>query len=80
MIYKKCEIEYRNALIDPTIKPEIITRLSNKREKAWEKSRQAANDSSKFNRRAKMEFYNNVNSTMNNIPFHQKRNLAFCSD
>ena len=76
LFYKKCEIQYKNALIDSTIKPEILTRLSNKRDRAWEKSRQAANDSSKFNRRAKIEFYNNVNSTMNNYSISPKKKFS----
>ena len=72
LFYKKCEIEYRNALIDPSTSPEIITRLSNKRDTAREKSRQAANDSTKVNRHAKMDFYNNVNNTMQNYSISPK--------
>ena len=68
-----CEIEYRNALINLSISPEIITRLFNK---AREKSRQAANDSTKVNRRAKMDFYNNVNNTMHNYSISPKKKFS----
>ena len=61
LFYKKCDLDYRNALMDPNLSPKLATKLFNKKDKAWEKSRQAANESVKANRRAKQDFFNNVN-------------------
>ena len=73
LFYKKCDLDYRNGLNDPNISSETITKLLTKRNKAWEKSREAANNSSKFNRRAKLDFYNNVNCTMRNFSISPKK-------
>ena len=73
LFYKKCDIEYRKAMNEQNSNLDLITRLSYKRDKAWEKSRQAANASSKSNRRAKIDFYNCVNNTMSNHSISAKK-------
>ena len=60
MFYKKCEIDYRNILNSDNPRPEIVTRLLHRKNKSFEKSRQAANDSTISNRRVKNEFNNSV--------------------
>ena len=79
LFYKKCDLDYRNALMDPNLSPELATKLFNKKDKAWEKSRQAANESVKANRRAKQDFFNNVNCTMRNMSISPKKkfNILF---
>ena len=76
LFYKKCDKEYRNSLVDPGISPDILTKILHKRNKAWEKSRQAANVSSKFNRRAKEDFFNTVNNTMHNQSISAKKKFS----
>ena len=76
LFYKKCELDYQKILNEQSPAPEIITRLLNRRNKAHEKSRQSANDSTKANRRAKTSLHNTVNDTLRNpsisisIPHH----------
>ena len=65
-IFKKCSCDYQNALYEQNIKPELVTRLLNRKNKAFAKSRQAANDSNRANRRAKAAFANSVNNTLKN--------------
>ena len=77
LFYKKCDKEYRNSSVDPGISPDVLTKILHKRNKAWEKSRQAANVSSKFNRRAKEDFFNTVNNTMHNQSISAKKNIVF---
>ena len=64
--FKKCEADYKNILNKANTDPEVVTRFLQKRNKAHDKARQAANDSAKANRRAKSEFYNIVNNTLKN--------------
>ena len=73
--YKKCELEYQNS-IKSNQNPELITRLLNKRNKAHNKARDAANESSKANRRAKMNFYDTVNNTMKNSALSPKKKYS----
>ena len=70
--YKKCELDYQNILKQPNAAPELVTCLLNERIKAHNKTREAANDSSKANRRAKAAFHDHINNTL--------RNLVFCSN
>ena len=62
--------------MDPGISPDVLTKILHKRNKAWEKSRQAANLSSKFNRRAKEDFFNSVNNTMHNQSISAKKKFS----
>ena len=66
LFIKKIEIEYKNILNNPHPNQQIVTRLSNKRNKAFMKSRQSANESSKANRRAKNAYSNTVNTLLLN--------------
>ena len=61
-LFKKFELEYQTILKHSTPAPELVTRLLNKRNKAHEKARNAANDSSKANRRAKITYFDSVNN------------------
>ena len=47
--YKKANSAYTNLLNKPNTRPEILTRFLNKKNKAFEKSRNAANESTKAN-------------------------------
>ena len=52
-IYKRYETDYKNILKNNP-QPEIVTRYLNKRNKAFNKSRESANESSKANRRVNL--------------------------
>ena len=54
--YKKANSAYTNLLNKLNTRPEILTRFLNKKNKAFEKSRNAANESTKANRRVKLAF------------------------
>ena len=75
-IFKKCSSDYQNALNDENVRPELVTRLLNRKNKAFAKSRQAANDSSRANRRAKAAFANTVNNTLKNPSLSAKRKFS----
>ena len=76
LFYKRCEVDYQNILKQPNPSPDIVTRLLNKKNKAYEKSRQAANDSTKANRRAKISFHSAVNNTMRNPSISAKKKFS----
>ena len=76
LFYKRCEVDYQNFLKQPNPSPDIVTRLLNKKDKAYEKSRQAANDSTKANRRAKISFHSAVNNTMRNPSISAKKKFS----
>ena len=76
LLYKKCELDYQNLLKQPNPAPEIVTRLLNKKDKAHDKSRAAANDSAKANRRAKSAFTNTVNNTLRNPSLSVKKKFS----
>ena len=88
-IYKKYETEYQNVLKSNNPRPVIVTRYLNRRNKALDKSRQSANESTKTNRRVKAAYNNTINSTLYNpsIPAKKKfaillrlmKNNKFCS-
>ena len=75
-IYKKIEIEYKNILNNPHPNQQIVTRLLNKRNKAFKKSRQSANESSKANRRAKNAYSNTVNTLLMNPSVSAKKKFG----
>ena len=79
LFYKKCETNYQNILKQPNPSPEIVTRFLNKRNKAHDKFREAANVSTKANRRAKSAFHDTVNNTLRNpsISAKKKFNILF---
>ena len=76
LFYKKCEVDYQNILKQPNPTPEVVTRFLHRKNKAYEKSRQAANDSTKANRRAKLAFHNTVNNTMSNPSISAKKKFS----
>ena len=57
-LFKKQNCDYQNLLKEPNPRPEIVTRLLHRKNKAHDKARDAANESSKANRRAKSAFNN----------------------
>ena len=61
------EIDFNSLYID------IVTCLLIKRDNAHKKSREAANDSEKANRRAKAAFNNTVNNTLRNPSLSAKK-------
>ena len=75
-IYKKFEIECKNILNNPHPNQQIVTRLLNKRNKAFKKSRQSANESSKANRRAKNAYSNTVNTLLMNPSVSAKKKFG----
>ena len=75
-MYKKINSDYNNLLNKTDIEPDILTRCLAKRNKAHTKSRDAANASNLANRRAKHEFYNSINSTMNNCNISAKKKFG----
>ena len=76
LLYKKCEIDYQKCLGQPNPRPEIVTRLLNRKNNAYTKSREAANDSTTANRRAKASFHNTVNDTLRNPSLSAKKKFG----
>ena len=76
LLYKKYEIDYKNLTNEPNPPPEIVTRLLNKKNNAHKKARDAANESTKLNRRAKAAFNNTVNATMFNHSISAKKKFS----
>ena len=74
--YKKINSEYTHLLNQENTNPNVLTKYLEKKNKAFAKSRSAANDSTMANRRAKIEFYNSVNSTMNNFSISAKKKFS----
>ena len=50
-----------------------MTKYENKKNKAYSKARQSANQSTNANKRAKLAFFNSVNSTMTNYSISAKK-------
>ena len=79
-LYKKINSEYISAMSQPNLSPLILTRLCDKKDRAFQKSRDAANQSTKANRRAKLDFYNTVNSTMHNNSISSKKKFSILTN
>ena len=73
---KKCELDYHNYIKQQNASPEIVSRLINRKNKASQKSREAANDSLKANRRAKTAYFNTVNETLRNPSLSPKKKFG----
>jgi hypothetical protein len=71
--YKKVNSEYIRLSNRNNIRPEILTKYLEKKNKAFDKSKDAANNSKMANRRAKLAFINSVNATMNNYSISAKK-------
>ena len=76
LLYKKVETEYKSYLNKNDACPIIVTKLLNKTQKALKKSRTAANESIKANRRTKEAFHNSVNATLNNNSISAKKKFS----
>ena len=68
-------MDYRNSLNSDSPRPEIVIQLLNRQNKSFEKSRQAANDSTTANRRVKNAFSNSVNATLDNPSISAKKEI-----
>ena len=75
-LYKKAKSKYEILLSKGDTTPEILTRYLAKKCKAYDKSREAANNSNVANRRAKSAFFNSLNSTMNNCNISAKKKFG----
>ena len=64
--FKKCNTEYEHLLGKSDTPSEILTKYLNRKNRAFTKSRESANQSTLANRRIKFAFFNSVNATMNN--------------
>ena len=71
--YKKYNSQYNFLLSQQNIDHEILTKYENKKNKAYSKARQSANQSTNANKRAKLAFFNSVNSTMTNYSISAKK-------
>ena len=75
-IYKKYETDYKNILNSNNHRPEIVTRLLNKKDNAFKKSRDSANESLKANRRVKAAYSNTINSILTNPSITAKKKFG----
>ena len=74
-LFKKDMSKLANA-VSKSYSPELVTRLSDKKQKSYKRYRSAANESCKGNRRAKLAFFNSVNSTMHNCSISAKKKFS----
>ena len=74
--YKRINNQYLSALNCPNTNPEILTRLSEKKNKSHQKSKNSNRESFEANRRAKQAFFNTVNSTMKNHEISAKKKFS----
>ena len=77
--FKKVNSKYISELNKPITDTEYLTKLVLKKTKAHKIARNAANQSLKENRRAKNNFFSNVNETMNNINISAKKKFNILS-
>ena len=75
-IYKKYETDYQKIIASNNPSPETVTRYLNRKNKAFEKSRQSANESCKANKRVKTAYSNTINSVLNNYAIPAKKKFA----
>ena len=68
--------EHNYVLNNPNNTQEVLTRYQAKLDTAHKKARDAANASNLANRRAKMNFFNTVNATMNNHSVSAKKKFS----
>ena len=76
MIFKKASLKYKKYKSDPSSSEEFLTRLLHKKEKAFDKSKEADDESKKGNRRSKLNFYNSINATMKNPEISAKKKFS----
>ena len=75
-IFKKYETSYLKLINSDNPRPETVTCYLNRKNKAYEKARQSANDSLKANRRNKIAYGNTINSVMNNPSISAKKKFS----
>ena len=76
-LYKKANNKYLTAVYQPNTTFEVRTVLLNNKNKGFSTARESANQSKYANKRAKIYFFNTVNSTMNNYEISPKKSLIF---
>ena len=76
LIFKKASLKYKKYKSDPSSSEEFLTRLLHKKEKAFDKSKEADDESKKGNRRSKLNFYNSINATMKNPEISAKKKFS----
>ena len=74
--FKKIRCHYNNAVSNPDLNPDYVTRLKVKQTKALKKSKSASFESTEANRRAKQAYFNTVNSTMHNSQISAKKKFS----
>ena len=79
LIFKKASIKHKNYVSKPDADIGVSTRLKNKKDKAFEKSKSANEASKKANRRSKLNFFNTVNATMKNPDISAKKKFSILS-
>ena len=72
-LFKKANEAYLAGKNDPNCTPETVTRLLNKKQKLFHKSRTSSNESVKANRRAKTNYFNSINATLRNCDLKPKK-------
>ena len=77
--FKKIKTQYNNAIAKPGLSHDTVTRLTSKLNSADAKSKLAAKESTKANRRAKQTFFNTVSSTMHNSRISAKKKFSILS-
>ena len=75
-IYKKYETDYQKIITSNNPSPETVTRYLDRKNKAFEKSRQSANEFCKANKRVKTAYSNTINSVLNNYAIPAKKKFA----
>ena len=74
--YKKINNDYNHLINQTNTPPELLTRYVDKKKKALSKARESSHASDMANRRAKSDFYNTVNCTMNNHSISAKKKFS----
>ena len=72
-LFKKANSDYINALSNPEIPAEIVTRFLNRKNSVSEKARRSANESKYANKRVKNAFFNSINSVIHNPNISAKK-------
>jgi hypothetical protein len=75
-IFKRVASEHAMYISKQNASAETVTRLKARKDKAHLKSKAANNESTKANRRAKLDFYNTVNQTMKNHNISAKKKFS----
>ena len=74
-LFKKANCKYLSATSRPNIPP-IVTSLRNNKNLPFSADRESAQQSKYANKRGKNNFYNSVNSTLNNFEITAKKKFS----